>query len=327
MDMEFHYYITFILCRHAGFGPDESYRIAYSSQYTDDNCYHYYVNFIDSPNYSNETSQTVDITKPSIKRLMIYPIFHFIPGCEDTRKACLFDCGHTLPLMTVPNSTLSRELLREAFETRNLYRIGIALHVFADTWSHQNFFGRRDVWNARTAPIALPHICHANFTRDPDRINHEWTDDRLPDPFCRINNNERFLSAAKEMFTYLYPFLHPGSTESEALAVFSQLKGKLEGCMIARAPLGGAGDARVAAYKEICPDLSEERYDYDLNRWRHAAIEKKEMELDIFDCYWGKQSFFDSDWYKFQEAVKDHRRCAMERIKPIYHALGLDSMQ
>ncbi len=67
-------------------------------------------------------------------------------------------------------------------------------------------------------------------------------------------------------------------------------------------------------------------YDYDPNRWRHAAIEKKEMALDIFDRYWGKHTFFDSDWYKFQEAVKDHRRCAMERLRPIYHSLGVDSL-
>ena len=44
MDIEFHYYITFILCRQAGYSGDDAYKIAYSSQYTDDNTHHYYVN-------------------------------------------------------------------------------------------------------------------------------------------------------------------------------------------------------------------------------------------------------------------------------------------
>ena len=37
MDKEFHFYITYIVAQKAGFGPEDSYRIAYSSQYTDDN--------------------------------------------------------------------------------------------------------------------------------------------------------------------------------------------------------------------------------------------------------------------------------------------------
>lgn len=44
MDIEFHYHITFILARKAGFNTKDSYIIAYSSQYTDDNAFHYFDN-------------------------------------------------------------------------------------------------------------------------------------------------------------------------------------------------------------------------------------------------------------------------------------------
>jgi hypothetical protein len=37
MDIEFHYHMTYIIARRAGFSPNDSYVIAYSSQYTDDN--------------------------------------------------------------------------------------------------------------------------------------------------------------------------------------------------------------------------------------------------------------------------------------------------
>ncbi|MEW5746461.1 MAG: DUF6765 family protein [Nitrospirota bacterium] len=37
MDIEYHYYITFLIALRAGFKRDEAYKIAYASQYTDDN--------------------------------------------------------------------------------------------------------------------------------------------------------------------------------------------------------------------------------------------------------------------------------------------------
>ena len=37
MDIEFHYYMTFLIAGKAGFGKDDTATIAYSSQYVDDN--------------------------------------------------------------------------------------------------------------------------------------------------------------------------------------------------------------------------------------------------------------------------------------------------
>ena len=71
MNIEFHYYITFILARKAEFSVENSYLIAYSSQYTDDNTYRYYINYKDGGHYLNEITQTMDVTKPSPKRQKI----------------------------------------------------------------------------------------------------------------------------------------------------------------------------------------------------------------------------------------------------------------
>ena len=87
MDIEFHYYVVYILARKAGFAKNDSYLIAYSSQYVDDNNYHYYINFEDGGHYINAVSQTMDITKPSAKRQKIYPLFHFLPGDPDRLTA------------------------------------------------------------------------------------------------------------------------------------------------------------------------------------------------------------------------------------------------
>jgi hypothetical protein len=81
MDVEFHYYMTYIIALRAGFKTDDAYTIAYSSQYTDDNDTPYEILGDDVP-YKNYVSQTTDITKPKEELLRIHPYFHFFPGSK-----------------------------------------------------------------------------------------------------------------------------------------------------------------------------------------------------------------------------------------------------
>ena len=121
MDIEFHYYIIYILCRKAGFERNEAYTIAYSSQFTDDNVYQYKVNFENGSHYSNAISQTMDITKPSKVRQRIYPLFHFVPGGSEAERNCSLNCGEGTCFITMVNSKNSQALLKAAFKTNDLY--------------------------------------------------------------------------------------------------------------------------------------------------------------------------------------------------------------
>ena len=40
-----------------------------------------------------------------------------------------------------------KKLLIEGLKTRNLYRVGIAIHTYTDSWAHQNFSGLDEEWN------------------------------------------------------------------------------------------------------------------------------------------------------------------------------------
>ncbi|MCG2728608.1 MAG: hypothetical protein L6244_08180, partial [Candidatus Methanoperedenaceae archaeon] len=81
MDIEFHYYMTYVTALRAGFKLDDAYIIAYASQYTDDNDTSYEIINDDFP-YQNFISQTIDITKPKGELLRIHPYFHFFPGTK-----------------------------------------------------------------------------------------------------------------------------------------------------------------------------------------------------------------------------------------------------
>ncbi|MFW6025789.1 MAG: DUF6765 family protein [Candidatus Woesearchaeota archaeon] len=78
MDIEFHYYVTYLTAVKAGLKPKDAFIIAYSSQYVDDNDIRFEIE--GESNYQNFLSQTFDIKKPQKKLQRIYPLFHFIPG-------------------------------------------------------------------------------------------------------------------------------------------------------------------------------------------------------------------------------------------------------
>ncbi|UCF90491.1 MAG: hypothetical protein JSW39_19640 [Desulfobacterales bacterium] len=326
MDIEFHYYITFILCRKAGFDADQSYKIAYSSQYTDDNNYHYHVNLKDGNSFTNQISQTLDITKPSEKRKTIYPLFHFIPGGDEAEDACRFKCGDKDCFVTLPKSQNAQDLLNEALKSNNLYRIGIAIHAFADTWAHQNFLGYKDRLNAQKGlgTKLIPNIGHADFFHEPDKIHNKWFDNRLSKKFREIDNDERFLQAGKEIFLRLYKFNNPDSSEHQAIGQYAQLKleEQLRDAMDESYFWGGSDKARRKVYNRICPELKLEKYAYHPNEWRYAAVEKREFEIDIFDKYWAKENFPNSDWYQFQKAVEDHKQLALTKFRPLFQKAG-----
>lgn len=128
--------------------------------------------------------------------------FHFIPG-DPARAAPRRDSGRH-PAVCTANSARAKEVLVAALRTRNPYRIGIALHSFADTWAHQNFVGARDRFNRRGGPI--PPVGHAQFGREPDDFGAEWVDSRLEPPHDRANNAERFMDAARLIYKYLATF-------------------------------------------------------------------------------------------------------------------------
>ena len=319
MDIEFHYYITYILARKTNFNPDDAYTLAYSSQYVDDNTFHYYVNFEDgSTPYISEISQTMDITKPSSKRQKIYPLFHFIPGDPQSPGARRKD-GRVHLFNTTPDNENARYFMTKALESNNLYRIGIATHGYADTWAHQNFLGLKDDFNAMSGLVEaiLPNIGHADARHEPDRVDNRWKDERLVKELEIIDNNERFIKATECIFNIFWTCRN--ETDEGMTKNWEELKPRLSDAMDESYLLGGDDRARKRAYRRICPEIP----DYEKNAWRHQAIDKKELETDLFDRYWAKEDFYTSSWYLFLQAVKKHREVALARLRPLYEEAGL----
>ena len=200
MDKEFHYNITGIIARRAGFNEKEALTIAHASQLVDDNDSLRTIHDANSGDeYEVYISQTMDILKPKRELMRIYPIFHFLPGDPMAPSARRSD-GKMHILTTTPGNNLACKIMKAAREENapyRLHRLGVAAHAFVDTWAHQNFVGWYDGINGQDMNL-LPNIGHADFIHHPDWVGHCWNDSRII--ANQVNNNHRFLDAAKCLF-------------------------------------------------------------------------------------------------------------------------------
>ncbi|MBI4775636.1 MAG: hypothetical protein HY788_15955 [Deltaproteobacteria bacterium] len=327
MDIEFHYYISFMLAQRAGFNDADAEIMAYSNQYVDDNTRHYYVNYKDGGHYISEVSQTMDISKPSQKRQTIYPLFHFIPAFPDEvpEERVMEPYAHSFN--TAPNSRNAQKLLRLAMASENPYLMGVATHAYADTWSHQSFVGLKHPFNRKpgVSGSIIPNICHADFLHDPDTVGLQWADPRLR--HSRIDNNERFMEAAECIFkAYGEHNKMPEDRLDDEWKTLKQLlsaatkRETFEDEPPSPYPTGvEPAQGRKNAYLDICPGIPN----YDKKRWWAEAIHELEYEDDIFDRFWAKEDFASSHWFKFQEAVKQHRGNALNMFADLYRTLNL----
>lgn len=322
MDFEFHYYITGIIAHEAGFSEEEVSTIAFASQFVDDNTVVYHIKDKNTDNiYSNYISQTIDILNPRETLMRIYSVFHFVPGDPMAVSARRKD-GKMHLLNTIPDSKLSQNILNSAFHSpveKRLYRIGIASHVYADTWAHQNFIGFNDSFNGFSLN-PIPNIGHSDAILDPDRVNRIWNDERLLK--SEVDNNDRFISAAEMLFYKFTDFLN---TEVEWEPIKKILLAIME---------IDNQKKRINLYSTLVPWLLP----YDKRYWFDSAINQKVRGLkdsrnEVFlkliilkDKYYWKKDIEkeDTDWFKFQEAIKDHQAEVLPLVNNVCKLMGMD---
>jgi hypothetical protein len=183
MNLEFHYYITGWLARRAGFSADDAETIAYSCQYVDNAILGYLVH-APRGDYKTIITQNYEFWDEEISGQIFMP-FHFIPAAAFGPSPQRKDLG-TNPYDVRPNSPLAKAILIDALNSRDLFRVGIALHAYADTWAHQNFSSKREPWNELDDSAIIPPMGHAQALQDPDELSQTWEDSRLLPQFQSV---------------------------------------------------------------------------------------------------------------------------------------------
>lgn len=315
MDIEFHYYINYIIALKAGILPEIAHKIAYSAQYVDDNTEKYTVlEHGTLAQYSNIITQSIDPTLNFKEILSIFPVFHFIPGDEVLKSASLRRDGECRYMSTTPNNKIAQNCFKTALKSKDPYWIGIASHAYSDTWAHQNFTGIKDRYNCidkqkhnKKSFIGLTsHIGHSNVLTLPDDPSATWYDYRLKD--MKVINSERFLEAAKWLFKYYLKYSDSSMISkkpNQPEAVWNELRTTLnaiftndfttlekifgqncgitsQGKWLMMKILGMKKSHRLEIYQSLAKKYGAACEKYDKNKWLNKAIYDISNKVDNF---------------------------------------------
>jgi len=334
MQKDFHYYGIYVLARCAGFNRDDARVIAYSSQYVDDSTESEPINVGD---FVFDTVRTAHFGLKSYGwdvQKKVYIPFHFLPPFP------LRDSQRKFSHVTKSNSLFAKRLLEEVFQDNSelkLYRIGIALHTFADTWAHQGFSGRYDeendveaihLWeNGRWNHLfienisldLLPEIGHAEAGYYPDLPFQKWNYKNYEKRLVVRDNRKEFLESVKEIFSRLVAVT---KAKGEPPVDWNAIRNLLEKVL----NLENQGcDKRCENWKSKFSQFFLSIGDnYEKTAWRREALKAKDTSYYDWDRldpqrlkslrFSSKEGFFDSNWVRFHRAAFLQRAFVLQNL-------------
>ena len=151
MQIDFHHAVTYVVSRLAGLDHEKASVVAYSAQYVDDATNSGVVHFTNSPNLYERISsahKTLDYRNwDELANHRVWIPFHFLPANAGRRDESPKGVDMLERLVCRPNSVVAQSMLEGCIRARNapsaLHRLGITMHVYADTWAHQGFVGMK----------------------------------------------------------------------------------------------------------------------------------------------------------------------------------------
>lgn len=306
MEKDFHHYLTFAIAKLTALDKPEI--VAYASQFVDDNNEGQFSvdgEEVDFPErlkvgggyyYPLMTQSLSPKSLDIYVQRYVYVPFHFLPG--DNSKEIK---GGKNPLSVTPFSPNAKAVLAGALDSKDPYRIGIALHTVADTWSHQNFTGLQEEWNAvypwyNIFKSLVPNIGHAEAGHSPDVISEPWIDYRIGKDL--VDNKQRAFEAAGTIYQAVQADTKQGSPWTAVESSFRN---------IVYAPDYDERIARIATL--VGGGIPK----YDKDSWIDEALKK---DKDEKSCELNP-NYQQTHWYRFHQAAKAQLAQVMELIREI----------
>ncbi|MEN6331297.1 MAG: DUF6765 family protein [Smithella sp.] len=174
MQIDFHHAVTYVAARLAGFPHEEADIIAYAAQYVDDATSQGIICFDNKALYERNSSAHKSIDPKNLDALdnqKVWMPFHFLPGNGSPDPGESSEGKFIHKLICFPDSPVAKDMIKAAIldqdKDRNnkyaLHRLGITMHVYADTWAHQGFAGvKHDV----NKVVKISESGHSNVFKD-----------------------------------------------------------------------------------------------------------------------------------------------------------------
>lgn len=293
MRIDFHFYAIYALARAVGFSPDNAHVIAYASQYTDDEVKENTIYFENGGEFepfitAHRIFDPHTVSEEICKKVWIP--FHFLPGNLGVGNE---------KLLTKANCVIVQEMIKQFLSYNKLdysrHLLGIILHAYADTWSHQNFMGIMDGMNRVTKlkvngqnvsiyKIAPP-LGHAQTGSTPDEPRLEWEYIDYLEELHHVANYNRALEAAQNCYNILSDFMTKFSDEfrDSRLIPWQQIEGKVKSLFRNQTDLGGCitawGEAISNDGLGFISQGKDKNLIYDAGEWFNIAI-KTELRMN-----------------------------------------------
>jgi hypothetical protein len=349
MQIDFHHGVTYVVARLAGFAAAEAEVIAYAAQYVDDATNAGLLVFDNGAMYERISSAHRMLDYRNFEALANHRVwipFHFLPGNGG------LPAGEDPPgtfiekLRCTPNSHVARDMLRACIAGREapsgLHRLGITMHVYADTWAHQGFAGVNHEINYASGLVgadgepdlglinrltgyfvgtALP-LGHGAVLSNPDKPWLVWGYTNGRGQVIARNNPRDFVQAANAMCMAMQQY-RAGSAEADVpglmLGDLSLISEMIRGIQ------DNEGEDRHARWLAAVADgafsfgpASPTYIDKGEGSWKYHALGTTAEVDDDDDEFVYDPAFMRSHWKLFHDALQEHRFDVLHHILPRY---------
>ncbi len=305
MEKDFHYHLTYAMAKLTELdNPDV---VAYACQFVDDNNEGQFsvdgqdVTFPDKIKadgghyYPVMTQSLSPLSLDPYVQKYVYVPFHFLPGDNNVKNRD----GEANPLSATPHSLNAQSILANALAGDNPYLIGIAAHTYADTWSHQNFTGMREDWNALypwydVFKSIVPNIGHAEAGHSPDVISETWIDYRFGK--TPIDNKQRVFNALEKIYEAFQKKTRKGPAWADMKTDFQKIINIYDYDERIKAIAGLTGNTVPVYSKDV---------------WIGEALSFGTEGVQL------QPGFNNTNWYRFHQAAKVHLSKVADLIKEI----------
>lgn len=353
MQIDGHHTLTYVIARYAGIEHTIAEKVAYSAQYVDEATNENPIYFDNGAMYDRIVSAHKMLDYRNTQDLanhLVWIPFHFLPGNQGLPSNVEPPGQFIHRLVCKPDSPVARDMLRMVAthwgQPYAAHLMGVAMHVYADTFAHQGFAGVIHDYNkvdhlASSASSLLQRIKddllsdgisassplgHGAALSFPDRPYASWTYQNGEGQPVERNNVDIFLRASDAMCKALQCWKcgDIGVDIDNQPGLTTQQSAKIEQALTTITD--DDGEVRHAQWVEW---LRDGRFDFEPvelpfdkdgeNSWKHQARGPGFMQDGQF-VYRYSPSFLSSDWKHFHDALKTYR---LEIIRDVLPAYGI----
>jgi|TARA_Y100000310_G_scaffold345233_2_gene462973 hypothetical protein len=350
MQIDFHHGVTYVIARCAGFSHRDANVVAYASQYVDDATSAGTIRFDTGAMYTRIASahKMLDYrNSKTLKNSQVWVPFHFLPG-NGGKEAGQNPSGSFInKLVCKPDSYVSHDVVAACIADKHkkygLHRLGVTMHVYADTFAHQQFAGKnhkintvtdiyvngrkdRD-WSDRIANFfvdrALP-LGHGPALSYPDRPYLKWSYKNHRGKRITRDNTAIFVEAAESLCKAMQRF-RAGDADFDAPGFADQADEKSKIRTLLTETREESGEERHKAWLSQIEagyfGFGPQRVTYvpkGRGSWKHKALKTLDPTDDDDEKFIWSDAFLDSHWKRFHDGLQAHRFDVLHDILPRY---------